>query len=166
MSQWRKRLTLSLAALLLCPTLALAKPEIVVTMEAKKEITIVHEDGTKEVKIVPAETISPGEVIIFSLAYTNGGSQAAHGVVVDNPIPDGTAYVLNSATQGGGELVFSIDGGKSFKMPTLLTYEVSKPDGSAEKRVASPEEYTHIRWRIEEVPAGTGGELTYRVKVK
>ena len=166
MSQWRKHLNLTLAALLLCPTLALAKPEIVVTMEAKKEITIVHEDGTKEVKIVPAETISPGEVIIYEVKYENRGNESANDVVIDNPVPSGTAYIPESASGQNSDLSFSIDGGKSYKKPSLLSYTITNQDGTSEKRLATPERYTNIRWKIKEIAKGENGKINYSVRVK
>ena len=60
-----------------------------------------------------------------------------------------------------GEVTFSIDGGKTYKKPSLLTYEITNPDGSKEKRTASPEQYTNIRWQIPQVAAGAKGEAEF-----
>ena len=86
-------------------------------------------------------------------------------MAIVDPIPEGTAYLPGSATEAG-ELTFSIDKGKSYKKPSLLSYEITAPDGKKEKRVASPEEYTHIKWTLPSVAAGEKGSVNFKVKVK
>ena len=63
-------------------------------------------------------------------------------------------------------ITFSIDDGKTFKKPSLLTYEVKNQNGAMEKRTASPEEYTHIRWVIDKIDAGAKGTVGFQVKIK
>jgi uncharacterized repeat protein (TIGR01451 family) len=153
-----------LAATLLLPALAWAAPKVELSIQAEKEVTVT-EDGKKVTKRVAAEEAAPGETIIFTITYANTGDEAATNVVVNNPLPQGTAYIPGSATEKG-EVSFSIDGGETFKKPSLLTYEVTNPDGTKEKRTASPEQYTHVRWQLPSIPAGEKGEVSFRVKVK
>jgi hypothetical protein len=87
-------------------------------------------------------------------------------VVVDNPIPKETTYVVGSANGAGSDITFSINNGKDFKKPTLLTYEVKGPDGKSIKKKASPEQYTNVRWVISTVPPGKGGEVSFKARVK
>ncbi|HOL49199.1 MAG TPA: hypothetical protein PLW07_01335, partial [bacterium] len=83
-----------------------------------------------------------------------------------NPIPNGTTYILNSASGKDTEISFSIDGGKYFQKPPVK-YLVKKPDGSTEEKIATPEMYTHIMWTIKKpIPAGASGEVSFSVKVK
>lgn len=159
-----KSIVTPLAAVLLLAATAWAAPLVTLAIKAEKEI-VVEEDGKKVTKRVSAEEAAPGETIIFTIAYANTGDEAATNVVVNNPLPEGTAYVLGSATEIG-EVTFSIDGGQTFKKPSLLTYETTAPDGTKEKRTASPEQYTHVRWQLPEIPAGERGEVSFRVKVK
>lgn len=149
---------------LLLPAAAWAKPVVNIAIAAEKEITV-EENGQKTTKRVPAAEAAPGETIIFTLEVANSGDETATNVVVDDPIPAGTSYLPGSATEIG-EVTFSIDDGKSYKKPSLLTYEVTLPDGKKDKRVASPEQYTHIRWQIPQIAAGAKGEVSFRVKVK
>lgn len=149
---------------LLAPMVALAKPEIKLEMQAQKEIVVV-EDGKAITRRVTAETIESGNEIIYTIHYRNSGDETATNVVVNNPIPKDTAYILGSATGRGAEITFSIDGGVSFKGPSLLSYEVDTPEGKV-KRQATPEHYTHIRWVVEAIPVQIDGELGFRVKVK
>ena len=60
----------------------------------------------------------------------------------------------------------SIDGGKTYKKPSLLTYQVDRGDGTLENRVASPEQYTNIQWVLEIVPAGSSRSVGFRALVK
>lgn len=163
MKQASKTIMIMAGFMLLAGT-ALAQPKVNITIKAEKEV-VVTEKGKTVKKMVEAKEIVPGEVIIYTLSYGNTGSEAATSVVISDPIPAGTSYIPGSASETG-ELTFSIDHGKSYKKPALLTYEVATPDGKKEKRVASPEEYTDIRWVISAVPAGGKGAVSFKVKVK
>ncbi len=160
----RKSLMSILAAALLLPALALAAPQVELAITAEKEVTVT-ENGEQVVKRLPAAEAAPGETVIFTISYANTGDEAATNVVLNDPIPEGAAYVPGSATEKG-EVTFSIDGGETFKRPSLLTYETTNPDGSREKRTASPEQYTHVRWQLPEIPAGEEGEVSFRVQVR
>jgi uncharacterized repeat protein (TIGR01451 family) len=163
--QYQKKVFLSiLAAAILLPAIAWAAPQVELSIDAEKEVTVV-EDSHQVTKRVPASEAAPGEAVIFTIHYENTGDEAATNVVINNPLPEGTAYVPGSATEKG-EVTFSIDKGETFKKPSLLTYEVTTPQGNKEKRTASPERYTNVRWQLPEVAAGSSGEVHYRVRVK
>ena len=138
-----------------------AKTLVSVSMKAEKEVTV-----NKEKKMVEAKEINSGDVIFYTLSYVNSGDDAATKAVLDDPIPTGTVYIDGSAFGKDADITFSIDGGKNFKKPSLLTYEIKLPDGKMEKRVASPELYTHIRWTIGVVPAHGSGQAGFQVRVK
>lgn len=162
----RKQVSLmAILALLLLPIGANAKPLVSVSITAEKEVTSVK-DGQKTTKKVAASIINPGDVIFYTLNYINSGNEAAASVVLDDPVPMGTAYLPGSAFGEDAEITFSIDGGKSFKKPSLLVYEVKGTSGKAEKRTASPEEYTNIRWVINRIDAGAKGKAGFQVRIK
>lgn len=142
-----------------------AKPEITLSMTSEKEV-VEKQNGKEVVKRIPAKDIEPGQVLIFTLKYSNKGDEAATNVVFDNPIPKETVYEIGSATGSGSDITFSINGGKDYKKPTLLTYEIKGPGGKAIKKKASPGQYTNVRWVVATVPPGSGGELSYRARVK
>jgi uncharacterized repeat protein (TIGR01451 family) len=148
--------------LLLLPSLALAAPDVQVAITAEK-IVVLEEGGKHIEKRVPATDVLPGDVIVYTLQYENKGDEAAQNVVLNDPIPQGTSYVVDCAFSPAAEVSFSIDG-KSFKNPSLLTYMVKK-NGKTEQRKASPEQYTHIRWVVKKIPAGKSGVVGFRVKV-
>lgn len=148
--------------LLLLPSLALAAPDVKVEITAEK-IVLVEQNGKQIEKRVLATDVLPGDVIVYTLQYENKGDEAAQNVVLNDPIPQGTSYVVASAFSPAAEVSFSIDG-KTFKNPSLLTYMVKK-NGKTEQRKASPEQYTHIRWLVKKIPAGKSGVVGFRVKV-
>lgn len=138
-----------------------AKSVITISMKAEKEVTV-----NKVTKKVPADKISSGDVVFFTINYVNSGEDATTNAVLDDPIPNGTAYVNGSAFGKDADISFSIDGGKTFKKPSLLTYEVKLSGGKVEKKSASPEQYTHIRWTFNMIPARGTGQVGFQVKVK
>lgn len=158
------QLILVALTLLALPLAAWAKPEVSITIKAEKEV-VVTEEGKQVKKIVEAAEIFPGETIIYTLNYQNTGTEPASNVAITDPIPAGSVYSLGSASEIG-EVTFSIDQGQSFKKPSLLTYEVTNTDGTKEKRVASPEEYTHIRWTLPPLAPGDQGSVSFQVKVQ
>ena len=151
--------------LLLAPAVALAQPKISVSMKAEKEVVEVI-NGKQVTKRIPAQTADPGQRLIFTLQYKNDGNEKATNVKVDNPIPENTVYVVGSGIGKNSKMLFSIDGGKNYKQPSLLTYEETLPDGKRIKKQASPEQYTHVRWVISEVPPGKEGTVGFQVKMK
>ncbi len=145
-------------------TAAWAKPLIVLEISTAREV-VEQVDGQEVRKVVPTDQAEPGQTLIYTIKYRNDGDEAATNVVINDPIPEGMSYLPGSASEKG-ELSFSIDGGQTYKKPSLLTYEITNPDGSKDKRTASPEQYTNIRWQLPEVAAGAQDELSFQVKVK
>ena len=152
-----------IAVCLLLPISATAKPLIAVEITSEKEIVEIV-NGKELIKLVPAPEVEPGQILIFTLNYANNGDEKATNVVINNPIPKDTVYMIGSAT--GDMPRFSIDGGQTFKKPSLLTYEIKGPDGKLVKKIASPEQYTDIRWTVNEIPAGQKGRVAFKVRVK
>jgi len=158
-------MAIAILAALLLPMAAFAKPLVSVSITAEKEVTSVK-NGQKTTKKIAATKIDAGDVLFYTMNYLNSGNEAATSAVLDDPIPQGTVYIPGSAFGAGAEITFSIDGGKTFKKPSLLIYELKNPNGSMEKRTASPEEYTHIRWVISKIDAGARGTVGFQVRIK
>lgn len=157
----KKNIALLLVLLLLLPSGAFASALVSISMKAEKEVTV-----NKEKKKVLVDTINPGDVIFYTLSYVNSGDDAATNAVLENPIPKNTVYVSGSAFGQNTDITFSIDNSKTFKKQSLLTYEVKMPGGKLEKRTASPEQYTHIRWTFNTIPARGTGQVGFQVRVK
>lgn len=153
------------AGLLMFPLLAFAKPEIVINIISEKEV-VVEEKGKQITKKVLAKDIEPGEELIFTITYKNKGDEIAKNVAIKNPVPEGAVYVVDSAKGKNSDITFSIDNGKTFKKPSLLTYEHSNASGKRVRSKASYEQYSHVQWLVKEVLPNSEGSLTFKVKVK
>jgi uncharacterized repeat protein (TIGR01451 family) len=143
---------------------AAAKPRIVVAIQQSKEIVETSDAGNKT-RLVPATSASPGEVLEYVLSYKNDGDEAATNAVIEDPIPKGTTFLANTATGENAEITFSSDGGKTFAVPVKLTYEIKLPSGGIERRVATPAEYTNVRWTVKQIAPGASGQVSFRVRV-
>jgi uncharacterized repeat protein (TIGR01451 family) len=168
MEKTSRSIAITLLSLTLLAVTALpvwAKPQMSISITTSKEI-VETVNGTGVTKSVPAEAAASGDTLIFTVTYKNTGNEAATNAVINNPVSAGMSYIDNSVTGSNADISFSIDGGKSFKKASYLTYEVKLPNGSSEKHTARPEEYTDIRWIINSVPPGGSGKLSYKAKVK
>ncbi|MDQ8038562.1 MAG: hypothetical protein REI12_14150 [Pedobacter sp.] len=150
----------ALLALPLVSVSAQAKPELQMNMTAEKEVTVT-ENGKKAVKRVPAQSSAPGEVLIYTLNYKNVGDEKATAVNVDNPLPNGTRYLANSASGNDAQINFSIDGGKTYAKPDQLAVQKA-----GKKAKAEAPDYTNIRWVLGEVKPGQSGQLGFRAQVE
>lgn len=95
-----------------------------------------------------ASDVLPGDVLRYSLRFTNTQPAAVRNVVFSNPIPDGLRYVTESATADAPAVVvtFSIDGGRTYsEHPMIETVE----NGERHNVPAPARMYTHVRWTVE-----------------
>lgn len=152
-------------AMIMAPVLAFAAPKITMQIKATKEVTV-KQNGKNVTKMMPVKGVSPGDVITYTISYKNEGDELAKDVVINDPIPAGSSYLAETAEGKGADITYSIDKGKTYNKPTILSYEAATPGGKSEKRVATPDDYTHIRWVVESVPAGGSGKVSFKVKVK
>ncbi len=151
-------------AMMMLPMYVMAAPDVRIDITAEK-VVVMEENGKKIEQRVVANEVLPGDVLVYTLTYKNVGDELARDIKIDNPIPKDTAYVIDSAYGPGSEITFSVDKGKTFNKPSLLRYEV-EVKGEIQKRKASPEQYTDIRWAIAEVGVGKSGVASFRVRVK
>jgi hypothetical protein len=71
-------------------------------------------------------------------------------------------YVVGSAFGPGSDIVFSVDGGRSFAEPENLFVTESGVE-----RLASADDYTHIRWLVNnDIVAGAQGMAQFRARLK
>lgn len=155
----------ALAAGLALAAPALAAPKLAVSIAQFREVAEVK-GGVRTAKLVPVQSVSPGDVVEYVLTYANQGDAPATDAHIDDAIPKGTVYLAGTATGEGAEITFSSDGGETFAPAVKLTYELRLPSGAVEKRVATPAEYTHVRWTLKQVAPGAAGKVAFRVKVK
>jgi len=92
-------------------------------------------------------TVLPGDVIRYTLTFTNTLDHAVRGLKLSNPIPAGLQLVggSTSVSRDDARLEFSIDGGKTFSAQPAESVTV---DGRTVQRPASPDRYTNVRWVV------------------
>jgi uncharacterized repeat protein (TIGR01451 family) len=116
-------------------------------------------DGQPMTELRAAETVTPGDRLVFILTYRNDSDRAVPNVVITNPVP--TPVYFDGAAAQDAEV--SVDSGRSWG--ALNTLRILSPSGQS--RAAIPPDVTHIRWKIDRAlrPGGTG-RLSFRGTVK
>jgi len=147
-------------ALSLLPSLAFAQVEL--KKEMFKVVETQKENGTSKVEWIAPDNIVPGDKVGYLIRFKNNGKEAAADIVLNNPVPENTIYVDDSARGANSNIVFSVDGGKQFAQPEQLFVEVN-----GKKVPATAKDYTHVRWTLQSaLPAGKEGSVQYVVQVK
>jgi uncharacterized repeat protein (TIGR01451 family) len=135
------------------------------SLVAEEEIVVVNEKGEKEVKREPAQTIIPGDRVIYTMKFKNVGAENTDDVTINNAIPEN--MMLVAGTMGGAEadILYSVDNGQSYDLPENLKVPDETEEG--QMRPAIARDYTNIRWRLKNsVTPGEEGEVFYRAEVK
>jgi len=99
----------------------------------------------------------PGDVIGYSLAFTNLNRTPVNSVQFVDPLPKGLVYLPGSASADKPvQVEYSIDGGKTFvARPVVVVVE----NGKRVEKPAPREAYTHIRWTVSG-PLAPGAQVT------
>jgi len=105
-------------------------------------LTSVIENGVKVNKLIPAKKVLPNTLLYYKNTFTNISAHPADNVKLVNPIPKHTLYQTGSARGKNTDISFSVNGGKSWAKPEVLT--VLDKEGNAIP--ATAKDYTHIRW--------------------
>jgi len=106
--------------------------------------TRVSVNGRDVSKLAPAERLTPGDEVIYTLEIRNTGNASMRTLAVPCAIPNHMRYVADSAVGPGADVSYSVDGGRTFAWPDDLTVE--GPQGVP--RAATAADYTHILWRL------------------
>jgi uncharacterized repeat protein (TIGR01451 family) len=119
-----------------------------------------------EESFVSAEKAAPQDVIEYRLTYANKGESALRSISIVDPVPQGTHYVIRTATQPGGAVAaVSVDEGKTFHSWPVRVRKVV--DGNEVWVDATPDMVTHSRWTINnELKPAERITLAYRAVVR
>jgi uncharacterized repeat protein (TIGR01451 family) len=132
-----------------------------VTTLAQMEEVSVGDDGQQQTRLVPAETVVPGDVVIYTTTIENISDEGAENVVVVNPVPEHLSYVAGSAFGPGMVIEFSVDGGISYARAEELTV-----DDEGQTRAARAEDFTHIRFVMQgDLAAGAQGIARFKARL-
>jgi len=99
----------------------------------------------------------PGDLLAYSLAFTNTTSGTVNNVRFVDPLPKGLVYKSASARADKPvRIEYSIDGGKSYTArPMIAVVE----QGRQVEKPAPVQSYTHIRWTVSG-PLAAGAQVT------
>ena len=155
------KLTLIATTLFAVSALAQEPGHLNVRTVVQKEEVTVTESGETERNLVPADTVVPGDDVVYTITFTNISDQSADNIVITNPISESLTYVQGSAFGPGTVIEFSVDNGKSFAPPEKL---LVSSDG--ESRPARAEDFTHVRWTMQnELEAGAQGVARFKARL-
>lgn len=146
------------------------QPQVQLRLGAEKKVLQKDPQGKQQVTWQTLQgnvVVQPGDVLRYVITGKNNSDRAVKNLVVTQPIPKQTTYVLNSVTvrNNKAKVTYSIDNGKSFvEKPTV---RVKLDTGKIETQPASAELYTHIRWKFEQpISSAIPVNATYQVRVR
>jgi uncharacterized repeat protein (TIGR01451 family) len=132
-----------------------------VTTLVQMEEVSVGDDGERQTRLVAADTVVPGDVVIYTTTVENISDESAENVVVNNPVPEHLSYVAGSAFAPGMVIEFSVDGGATYAPAEELTV-----DEDGQTRAATADDFTHIRFVMQgELAAGAQGIARFRARL-
>jgi uncharacterized repeat protein (TIGR01451 family) len=102
-------------------------------------------------------SVKPGDIIKYTVIAKNNSHCPLKNLILKQPIPRGTNYVKDSATAiEGAELLFSIDGGKTFSAQPKIGTEP-----------APTTDYNYLRWKFAgKMATHAQVKTTYKLQVK
>jgi uncharacterized repeat protein (TIGR01451 family) len=128
---------------------------VTLTLKADKQVMTDNKMGFQP--IAGKASVKPGDIILYTVTAKNNSRCSLRNLVLKQPIPKGTKYVKDSAMAiDGAELLFSIDGGKTFS---------AKP--TIGKQVVPATDYNYLRWKfLGKMAANAQVKTTYKLQVK
>jgi uncharacterized repeat protein (TIGR01451 family) len=155
------------AALVLFGASCAAQAEISpdpVTIKVIAQVEVRTAASGREIsKLAPADTVVPGDLVLYTLEVRNTGTTTVPAPVVTNPVPAHMQYLADSAVGPGTVVTYSVDGGRTFASAELLM--IAGPDG--QPRHATAADYTHIRWKLRNsLKSNSVAFVRFRAQVK
>ena len=111
--------------------------------------------------LVPADKVRPGEVIQYTVAYQNNGSQKLGNIEATLPIPAWMKFLDGSAQPAPSHA--SLDG-LTFD-PVPLKRLVRLADCSVQEQVVPASEYRALRWSLGDLAPGASTNVAARARL-
>ncbi|HIK08433.1 MAG TPA: DUF11 domain-containing protein [Trichormus sp. M33_DOE_039] len=145
------------------------QPQLQLRLEAEKQVVTKDQQGKQKVAwqaLQGKAVVQPGDILRYTLSGENKSDRPIKNLTLNQPIPKGMMYVLNSTniSNKDAKITYSIDGGRSFvENPTI---KVTLPGGKVETKPAPATAYTHIRLQLPAVAAKTTIKAFYQAQVR
>lgn len=158
----RPRVILITGLILLSTILhAQGQPKLELDIQDVK-LNMTAEEASGEADVV----YSPGDTVEYTIFVKNTGTASVSNPEIVDPIPEGLAYVANSATGDNCKIFFSINDGSQYSEWPIMV-RIDNGQGTQIGQQARPDQVTHIKWIInDQIPAGTQKSLRFRAVVK
>ena len=113
-------------------------------------------------KMLPVVRVKKGATLVYINKIINQSQVSRKQIVIDNPIPYGTTYIRGSSScEGVCKMLYSIDGGSSFKQSEEL-YVVY----GSKRRKPMASEYTHIKFIFSSLLPYAKVRMAFKAEVK
>jgi uncharacterized repeat protein (TIGR01451 family) len=137
-------------------------------LSVEKQVLTKDQQGKQKVTwqaLKGSATVQPKDILRYTLTGENSSDRPIKNLTLNQPIPKGMVYVLQSANfTDNAKITYSIDGARSFiKNPTI---KLTLPNGKVETKPAPAVAYTHIRFYTPVLPAKTTLKATYQTQVR
>lgn len=143
-----------------------ADSPVKVVLSAQKEVVTKDKNGKLIVTYDKADKAAKGDVLVYTLVCENNGKEVVKNLELTDPIPVGAvAYIEGSATDGNkkvSQISFSIDKGKTYAIPSKLTYKTTDAKGKVVEKQATPDMYTNIKWLVDSLSPGEKVSVSFR----
>ena len=128
-----------------------------VTLTLKADKQVMTENNISSFQAIASKAaVKRNDIIMYTVVAKNNSRCPLKNLVLKQSIPKGTEYVKGSAMAiDGAELLFSIDGGKTFSAKPTIGKQVVPETG-----------YNYLRWRfIGKTPANAQVKTTYKLRI-
>lgn len=151
-----------LAAVLTAAAALPAFAETTVHLEVFDRQEIISDTGETEIVYAPIETTVPGDQVTYRITLANTDEIPATAIGMTLPV-DPHILIDPASITGAADLeaLFSVDGGLNFSEFSELTVETA--DGP---RPATPDDLTHFRIGLQEVPGNAEISIEYAASVE
>ncbi len=128
---------------------------VALTLKADKKV--IKDNKVIFQPIAGKASVKPGDIIKYTVIAKNNSRCPLKNLILKQPIPRGTNYLKDSAISiDGAELLFSIDGGKTFFAKPMIG-----------KQAAPETSYNYLRWKFSgRMATNAQVKTTYKLQVK
>ncbi|WP_017654350.1 hypothetical protein [Fortiea contorta] len=142
--------------------------QVELRLQAEKQVVAQDQQGKQSKTWTPLKgqaVVQPGDVLRYTLLSENKSDRLIKNLTLNQPIPKGMVYVLNSIDVAkDAKITYSIDGSRTFvENPTV---KVTLANGKTETKPAPASAYTHIRLQIPSVAGQATVKATYQTQVR
>jgi len=131
--------------------------------KVEKEVVTTNDAGEKTVSRVPAERVTPGETVVYTVEFLNNSNAPATDLVLAMPVPTDIRFLEGSAERPGATILYSTDGGSTYATREAL--KLPAVDGGT--RGARSEDITNVQWTIKgPIAVGQRDSVAFKGRLK